>query len=203
MQGKKYNWLYGVLASLLTLAILFGGQILFNKYAMARPMDKMLEQLDGIESFKVHFHESPQNGELGKIQIKLNGVKNLQTLYGQLVAGLDKYGGAQKYDIILSDNRDKQLEEFYYHIHYLLEEARDKSNFVAMNEQIQKKGGASGVDSKIYVDANYIYLQLKKTSGESGEKEVNPHKPQINRTNSEDPRADSQMYVVLPRKRVL
>jgi hypothetical protein len=178
MRGKKYSWLYGVLASLITLAMLFGGQALFNKYAMAKPMDKMFEHMDGIERVQITFDEPGDS--LGKIEIALTDVDNLQVLYVQILAGLDKYGGAKKYNIVLKDTRDAQLEDFYYQIHYFLEEARDNKNFAAMAEKIQKKSAESGIRSKIYVDAGYIYLQAEKKSWE-----------QL--------RAGNQLYIVLAR----
>ena len=177
---KKHHWLYGILASLITLAILFGGQILFHKYGLAKPMDKMFEQIEGIEFFRADFNETGRNNDQTKIHFKLNNVKNLQTLYGQIVSGLDKYGGAKKYEIILEDSRNPQLEDFYYQIHYSLEEARATGNFSAMREKIKELSAHSDVDLKIYIDANYIYVQLKAKNQDQ-----------------------AQMYVVLDRAKAL
>ena len=48
MNNKGYNWLTSAVAVLLTLAVLTGGQMLWQKFTVVQPMDKLFQGIDGV-----------------------------------------------------------------------------------------------------------------------------------------------------------
>ncbi|WP_425057806.1 hypothetical protein SCACP_23480 [Sporomusa carbonis] len=163
MPNKNYNWVIGCVTLMLTLAVLFGGQFLWNKYAVANPVNRMFQNIDGVESVSIsRLNEQSKNNETVKIYIKLNHVDNLQNLYEEITDGLNQVGGGKKYDIVIRDTRTPELEQFYYSIHYDIQEAIFTGNFATMAERIQAKAGSAQVKTQIYVGNKNIYVQMTK-----------------------------------------
>jgi|GEM_PF-431693 len=163
MSQKENNWVVGCLALVLTLAVLFGGQLLWNKYAVANPIYEVLQTINGIESVSIgRMNQQGKNMDEVKIYVTLSDVQNLQKMYGELTAGLQQVNSGKKYDIVIQDSRTPELEKFYYSIHYYLQEAIVNGNFASMTERIEAKANDAGVVAQIYVDTKNIYLTLTK-----------------------------------------
>lgn len=167
MPKKDYNWILGCLTLVLSLAILFGGQFLWNKYAVANPINKMFQNINGVESVTVgRLNEQGKNNEKVKIYVKINNVSNLQNLYNEIADGLKQVDGGKKYDIVIQDTRTPELEQFYYTIHYYVQEAIFTGNFAAMADHITAKAVSAEVDAQIYVDTKNIYLKMTRGTAE-------------------------------------
>ncbi|HWR41933.1 hypothetical protein [Sporomusa sp.] len=163
MPQKDYNWVVGCLTLVLTLAALFGGQLLWNKYAVANPINKTFQNIDGIESVSVgRLNEQGKNSDKIKIYVKLTHVPNLQKVYGEMADGLKRVDGGKKYDIVIQDNRTPELEQFYYSIHYSIQEAIFTGNFATMAERIESKSSSAGVETQTYVDTKNVYVKMTK-----------------------------------------
>lgn len=168
MLRKDYNWVVGCLALVLTLTVLFGGQLLWNKYAVANPINKMLQNINGVESVTIgRLNEQGKNNEKVKVlYIKLKNVSNLQVVYGEIIDGLKHVDAGNKFDIVIQDTRTPELEQFYYNIHYYVQEAIFTGNFATMADRINAKASGAGVDAQIYVDTQNIYLKMTKGNAE-------------------------------------
>lgn len=167
MPKKNYNWVSGCLTLVLTLAVLFGGQLLWNKYAIANPINKAFLNIEGIESATIgRLSEQGKAGENSKIYVKLARVANLETLYTEMTDKLKQVNGAKEYDIIIQDNRTPELEQFYYSIHYQIQEAIFTGNFSTMAERIEARANSAGIATQIHVDTKRIYLKLTKGPAE-------------------------------------
>ncbi|SMC77015.1 hypothetical protein [Sporomusa malonica] len=167
MPRKDYNWVVGCLTLVLTLSVLFGGQLLWNKYAVANPINKAFLNIEGIESATVgRLNEQGKNSEQIKIYVKLAHVTNLQKLYAEMADRLKQVSGGREYEIIIQDNRTPELEQFYYSIHYQIQEAIFTGNFATMAERIESKANSAGVTTQMYVDTQNIYLKITKGTNE-------------------------------------
>lgn len=171
MNWRQYNWLVGCVAVFVTLVILFGGQLLWEKFAVAKPLDKAFLNIDGVAD--AAWDDQSKNGEPIKIYITLQNIDNLARTYEELSSGAKKVLGNKPFKILIRDSRTSELEHFYYQVHYLVQEAIFTGNFSSMAEQIAAKAKEENIDMRIYVDAGNVYMQIKREA--------------------------AQMYVIIPR----
>lgn len=167
MPHRNYNWVAGCLVLVITLAILFGGQLLWNKYAIAKPISDLFKNIDGVESATLgRLTDQGKNNEKIKIYVKLSNVPDLQKAYQEITDGLNQIDSGKKYDLVIEDKRTPDLERFYYDIHYYIQEAISTGNFAAMAERIETKADTAGITAKVYVDTQNVYLQMTKAGAE-------------------------------------
>lgn len=167
MPKKDYNWVVGGLVLVLSLIALFGGQLLWNKYVVADPINKKFQSITGVEAVTVgQLNEQGKNNENVKIYLKLSKVSNLQYLYNEISNGLKQVDGGKKYDIVIQDTRTLALEQFYYTIHYYIQEAIFTGNFATMAERVNAKAASDNVDAKVYVDTKNLYVTMIQGTAE-------------------------------------
>lgn len=163
MDLRKHNWALGLITVLAVVAILSGGQLLWQKYAVAKPLDKVFSEINGVEGTT---WENSGNSEPVKVYVTLKNVDNLQKTYEGLVNGSQSILGKKTFKIIIKDSRTQELEEFYHSIHYHVYEAAYTGNFAVMAEKINEKASVVGVSVHTYVDASNIYVQASKNAAD-------------------------------------
>lgn len=163
MNWQNYRWSIMGLTILITLALLFGGQSLWQQYAIAQPMSQIARGIDGVESASLD--KAGKNTPITRINVKLHNVANLQTTYQALNERILNVLGHNKYEIILHSSPTPELEQLFYSIHYYIQEAIFTGNFGLMAERIQTRAAAGNVTAQTYVDAKYVYLQLANPAG--------------------------------------
>lgn len=163
MNGKQYNWLVSVVAIVATLAVLAGGQMVWQRFAVAQPLDKLFQGVDGVA--KASWEEGKKD-DVVQIYITLANVNNLQKTYSAINDGAKRILGTKPFKIHIEDKRTPELEQFYYNVHYHIQEAVATGNFSIMVERVQKQAADAGVAAKIIVEAKVVYLQLAKDGGE-------------------------------------
>jgi L-alanine-DL-glutamate epimerase-like enolase superfamily enzyme len=161
MQWKRDKWTVYVIALVITVAVMVSGQLLWQKYAMAKPLDRGLQAIQGVESAR--WEEAGKTGE-AVVKVTLGQVDNLQKTYGEIAATAKKSLGRRAFRIELRDHRTPALEELFQNINLSVQEAIFTGNFVAMTERVKAQAGAAQADARIYVDARYVYVQLAKGS---------------------------------------
>lgn len=162
MDWRKYNWALGGIAVLVAFAVLFGGQLLWQKYTVAKPLDKIFSGVNGVEG--TLWEDSGKNGEPVKIYVTLKNVADLQKTYEDLVDGSEQILGRRSFKIIIKDSRTPEIEQFYYQIHYYVQEAIYTGNFATMADKIQEQARAEGVDVRVYVDISNVYVQVSQNT---------------------------------------
>ena len=159
MNRKGYNWRIGVLAVILTLAVLMGGQAAWNKYFVAQPLDKVFTGIDGVQ--KSSWEEGKKDDAV-QIYITLANAANFAKTYGAIAEGAKGVLGAKPFRIRLTDSRTPELEQFYYKAHYHLQEAIQTGRFSDMADRVQALAREAGVTARIYVESKAVYVQLEK-----------------------------------------
>lgn len=151
-----------LIALVITLAVLGGGQLLWQRYKIDIPLAKALSTIDGVESFS--FDNKSRVDENSKINISLTNVKNLQSTYQAISTGTASIWGPKKPQIVIHDSRTPELESFYYSVHYYIQESIALGNFSAMAERIEQKSAEAGVVTQLFVDTDNVYLGVTKNS---------------------------------------
>ena len=163
MNWQKYKGSVVVITIVLTLTVLGFSHFFWQQYALDKPLTEVIENIDGIETLTLD--SSDNNESTRNIHITLNNVANLQATYQATNNGVRNVLGLKKYKIIIHDHRTPELEQLYYSMHYSIQEAIFTGKFGVMAEIIQEKALAANTKAQVYVDANYIYLQLMNNNG--------------------------------------
>ncbi|MDD4601861.1 hypothetical protein SDC9_09083 [bioreactor metagenome] len=164
MSNNSTRFTVTLAAIILTLALLGGGQFLWQQYAIDKPLAEVLNSIDGIDSF--YLDNSNKINDTVKVHISLSNVKNLQKTYQAVHDGAIKVLGHNQISIFIHDNRTPELEQLYYTVHLYVQEGISTGNFAAMAERIQQKTSASGVETQVYVDASNVYLSFKSINAD-------------------------------------
>ena len=163
MNSKNYNWLLSAVAVVLTLAVLSGGQMLWQRFTVVQPMDKLLQGIDGVT--KSSWEEGKKDDTV-QIYITLSETKNFPKTYSAIHDGAKRILGSRPFKVNIADSRSDELEQFYHKIHYQLHEAVFTGNFSLMAEKIQKLADESGITARVYVESKTVYVQLTKGQNE-------------------------------------
>lgn len=164
MTWRRDSWVYVIATLALTVGLLVGGQLAWHKYAVAKPLDKVLVNIQGVESATLI--EDGKNSDIPAIEVTLGRVENLQKTYGEITDATKRMMGRKPVRIVLHDHHTPELDEFYYSIHYYIQEAMATGNYSAMAERIAVKAKEAQIDCRIYVDEKFIFVQLAK--GDNG-----------------------------------
>ncbi len=159
---NRNSWLTYVAVLTVTVGVLVCGQFLWNKYAIAKPLDNGLQQVQGVEAAS---WEEGKTSENAALDITLDQVDDLQKTYGEITETTKKTLGRKAFRIVLHDHRTPELERLYYNVQYNIQEAIFTGNFSTMAGAVRQQAEAAGAEAKIYVDTGNVYIQLTKGAG--------------------------------------
>jgi hypothetical protein len=163
MNWKKYNWSIIVIGILLTFAGASGSYYFWQQNMVTKPLALAIQEIQGIEIVTLDTQDKLQN-VLG-IDVTLNNINNLQTTYELINHTIKTNIGSKKYKLTLHDHRTPPLEELYYSIHHQIYEGISTGQFSRMYEIIREKATAVDTRAQVYVDSNYVYIQLSTATG--------------------------------------
>ena len=137
--------------------------MLWQRFTVVQPMDKLLQGIDGVTKSS---WEEGKKDDVVQIYISVAKVQDFAKTYGTIHEGAKRILGSRPFKINITDTRTTQLEQFYYRIHYLLQEAVFTGNFAAMDEKVRKMSAEAGIPAKVYVETKVVYVQLVKDQAE-------------------------------------
>lgn len=158
MDLQKYKWPIVVIVISLTVALLGFSQFLWNHFTLETPLYQNIQRIHGVEI--VTLDNSDKNTSVPTIHITLNKVTNLQKTYQEITDNITTILGAKKYKLVIHDHHTPELEQLYYSMQPQLYESIFTGKFSMMTEVIEEKALAAHATSQIYIDTNYLYLQL-------------------------------------------
>jgi hypothetical protein len=144
-----------VAAMLITLALLLGGQHLYNKYLVNDSLDRQIARVAAVEELRVARDEKPP-----AVYIHIPHVQDLQTDYRELTEIIRKRLGSD-YRVVLLDNRTSELQSLYEQCSFAIQEAITTGNFQAMQKEVSRLAAASNVQNSLSVDSYNVYLELR------------------------------------------
>lgn len=164
MENRLKNWVVVLIAVFVTFSVLGASQMLWQKFAVARPLDAALQGIDGVT--KVVRESGSRKDDIVKVQVSLKNAANLQKTYTELADGITAVIGSRRIQIILSDSRNAELESFYYSVQPNLQEAMATGKFTVMVKQLEEQAAPRGIKAQVFIDNRNIYLQLVKDEAE-------------------------------------
>ncbi len=161
MNNKKYiQIIKGFIALIITVAFLYTGQALWKSCAIDLPLDKALNEVDGVE--KVAWEAGSSFNDTVIINVKLRDIDNLQKTYKEIKEKINLTLNGKKYSLEIADDRSQELEQAYYDIHYYVQKSIADGDFPSLEAKVREKAEMIGAEAKVYVDEQNIYLQFTK-----------------------------------------
>ena len=160
MKIKYIQFLKGGIALIITVACLFIVQAIWQSYVFDMPLDKALNDIDGVHS--VVLDDSHKMNDSKTIYVTLDNTTNLQKTYKEIISKIEQTQKSSKYTLEIKDNRSPELEQTYYDIHYYIQKAIVDGDFPLLEAKVREKADLVGATAKVYVDEHNIYLQLVK-----------------------------------------
>ncbi len=162
MKTKYVQLLKGCIALIITVAVLYIGQALWHNYAVDLPLDKTLNDIDGVSN--VTLDDSYKINDNITVYVTLDDTANLQKTYKEISKRIEEKLKGNQYTLEIKDNRSSELEQAYYDIQYYIQKAIVDGDFPMLEAKAREKAGLKGASVKVYVDEQNIYLQLNKNN---------------------------------------
>lgn len=153
MRGLRYPVIVGIVV--IVLALLFGGQWVYNKYVVERPVVDALN-LPEVESTK--FIE-----DTGTVVVKLKEVENLKETYWKIQEKIQGNNKAADLKLVITDNRSQELEDAFYVSQFAVHQAIMRGDFISMYDNIRTVASDFRLDRyAVYIDSENVYLQFHR-----------------------------------------
>ncbi len=143
-----------VLAFLVTIGMLFGGQALTAKLKVENPLEKDLRQQKAIRDYKI---KEEKDGLA--VTVKLQKVDDLQKVLDYVKQKVASYYNQPIKSFKIIDRRNQELESLRYQLSFYLEEAIVSGHYIQLKTALES---CPGVKAKAYFSQNSMYLQLEK-----------------------------------------
>ena len=143
-----------ILAFLVTIGALFGGQALTAKLKVEDPLQRDLHQMKAIRDYKI----KEEKGGL-TVTINLQKVDDLQNVLDYVQQKIGNYYNEPIKNIKIVDHRNHDLESLCYQLSFNLEEAIVSGRYIQLKAALDS---CQGVKAKAYFSQNNMYLQLEK-----------------------------------------
>ncbi len=143
-----------VLAFLVTLGLLFGGQVLTAKLKVENPLQRDMHQMKAIRDYKV---KEDKDGLI--VTVKLQKVDDLQKVLDYVKQKVASYYNQPIKNFKIIDRRNHELESLRYQLSFYLEEAVVSGHYIQLKTALES---CPGVKAKAYFSQSSMYLQLEK-----------------------------------------
>lgn len=163
MNWQKVNWSIIVIGILIAFTAASSSYYFWQQYVVAKPLTQAIQEINGVEQVTLDTSDKKQG--VREVHVTLTNVDNFQTTYQLINDTIEANLGTKKFKLILNDHRTPELEQLYYSLHYHIYEGIFTGKFGTMSEIIQEKAAAANIQAQVYMDANYVYLQLTTTTG--------------------------------------
>ncbi|GFN23790.1 hypothetical protein [Thermanaeromonas sp. C210] len=153
--GQGWRLPYVVVACLLSAAFFFGGQFVYERFFLDRPVWEELQAEPGVERVKVQRADGTE-----EVVVELGRVENLEATYRSLEGTLERYYRPGTFQLLITDRRSPALEELWDKGQFAVYEAAVRGNFTAMARELESQARAAGMDIKLDMDGRRIYVAL-------------------------------------------
>ncbi|KAF1084603.1 hypothetical protein SPSYN_02381 [Sporotomaculum syntrophicum] len=141
---------------LVALAAFFGAQWLYTSLNFQQPLKKELDSNQQIINYQIK-----EKDAVYTIVVTLRETADLRQTYCLINERMQDIMGKRPFIIELDDRRNERLTDVYNKGQFAIHEAMVKGNFREMSDSMNQYARASGVQSKVYIDSDNIYWQMK------------------------------------------
>lgn len=157
MRLKDLRISFIIIAIFVSLALLLGGQFLYQKYYVEQPLFKILHETKAVKNLKYD-----QNQPQAVLQVEFGDVGNLKESYTRVEEKAEQVLG-HPVPIKVVDHRSQDLSQVFDNSQFAVYEAIMNGNFTVMAKTVAEQAGLAHLDRyAVYVDRNNVYIQLHK-----------------------------------------
>lgn len=157
---KDLSYRVVVVALFVTVVLLWAGSAAYQYATVDRPLAVLLgghAEVAGYDLLRAR-------GAPVRVEVKLQDVQHLQRTYDDLTEGLQAILG--RHNLVIVDTRTPDLVEFFAQAQYALQEAAQNGNFVAMEKHLSLLAATHGVDLRLGVGRERLFVQVASEHGQ-------------------------------------
>ncbi|WP_338825556.1 hypothetical protein MHOCP_11350 [Moorella humiferrea] len=175
MHFKGWRLHFIILAALLTLVLLIGGQWVYLHFSQEKPLADTLKANPAVQAMEV-----TRTAEVLEVRVILSPGVDLPVVYRQVQEAVAKHYGREGVKLIIQDHRSPALENLWRQSQFAVYEAAVRGNFTQMAATVSELARQAGVDQyAVNIDDSYIYLQFSR--GQDYLYQVIPRNDALNR----------------------
>lgn len=153
---KQFKWRIMLIAFLVSLAVIFSGATLYERYYKENPLEEELAGIEAVEKVEIDHSRRDVHAEIYPVY-----TENIPQLINEIEDILYEHV-TKEYSFYVHDNRNKNLESFAGDVKPSLYEGARKGNYRSVKETVVSIADEySLMQSHFMVDNSYIYLQAK------------------------------------------
>ena len=157
MSYKEMRITIVLVAIIVVLALLFGGQMVYKRYNIEQPLFKVYSKTKAVQDADI----INRNGRV-KIVLSLGPTTNFQKTYLELMEKTTGILGERSFELKIKDNRNQDLESLLVDAEPVIYEAVSKGSYTWMKQEVLKAAEKVGAEARVFVDGDRIYLSFAK-----------------------------------------
>lgn len=172
MDRYKKQVITGIIATAIVLLVLLSGQKIYERYYIDQPLFKIYKEIKAVEDVQVEDYKQEK-----KILVTIDPQANLKQIYSLVDEQTREVYGNKKYALAIQDKPSRLLENIMVDLEPYIYQGLATGQLVDMVTGIKTKSATAGVDAKVYMDNQRVYLVLRK--GNNYLQEIIPRQEEI------------------------
>lgn len=157
MSLKDLRWPVVAVCCFVVFSLLLGGQRLYQKYYVERPLTQHIQAVTGVQ--EVHFEGKQGNRRL---VVRLGVVPDFQQTYTELLNVTRSNLNNKQVELVIMDRRSAALTSIWRDAQFAIYEAMINGNLSQMKEAVYQEAQQAGSTCVLYLDKQNIYVQLQQ-----------------------------------------
>ncbi|SMB97173.1 hypothetical protein SAMN00808754_1779 [Thermanaeromonas toyohensis ToBE] len=157
MFGQGWRLHYVILACFLSLTLLGGGHLLYQRFLWEKSLEKRLQSIPQVEGVTL-------KREKDRIEVELGPTPDLKQTYLQVEEALRDFYRQNPPQLVIRDRRSASLVKVWEEAQFVVYEAAVRGTFTDMAREVEEKARIRGAEARLAVDGKRIYVALYKDS---------------------------------------
>jgi hypothetical protein len=147
-----------IISLIVGLAAFWGAQWLYTSLNFQQPLQKQMDDNSLVASYKI-----VEKGDRYKIMVSLRDHENVNLMqsYRQIYDQVREIMGDRPFTIELVNRPNDRLDNVLNQGRFAIHEALVKGNFREMFDALHRYARQAGVESRVYIDDDYVYWQMQ------------------------------------------
>ncbi len=154
MKNGEFRVIIAILTLLIALGLFLGGFTIYNRVGVEQPLTKELHMIEAVEKVDIN------KDKVYKIEVQLNRVENIQTVYQDLVKTIAAKLDKNEYELVLADQPNAKLNDLSAQLQPAIYQALANNQFLWLDEKLAEISGEAEITYSLFIDDKCVYIQL-------------------------------------------